>query len=42
MINNNNNNNVCEQNTPPEKKTLERVSMINSKSGTGEQFLLLD
>ena len=30
---------VCEKNTPPEKKTLGKISL--TKSGDGEQFLLL-
>ena len=28
--------------TPPEKNTLEHISFDNTKSGAGEQFLLLD
>ena len=32
---------VSEKNTPPEKKTLGKPSLKNTKSGTGEEFLLL-
>ena len=32
---------VCEKNTPPEKKTLGEISLKNSESGAGEEFLLL-
>ena len=33
---------VCEKITPEEKKTREHVCFENTKSGAGEQFLLLD
>ena len=33
---------VCEENTPPEKKTLGERSLQSAKSGAGEQFLPLD
>ena len=33
---------VCEKNIPPEKKTHRKISLKNTKSGVGEQFLLLD
>ena len=34
---------VCEQiNTSPDKKTLGSVGLKNTKSGGGDQFLLLD
>ena len=33
---------VCEKSTPPEKTTPGKISLNNSKSGTGEEFLLLD
>ena len=32
---------VCEKNTPPEKRTLGKFSLQNTKSGAGEQLLLL-
>ena len=32
---------VCEQNTPPEKKTLGITSMNNTKSGAGKEFQFL-
>ena len=32
---------VCEKNTPPERKTLWTISLKSTKSGTGEEFLLL-
>ena len=32
---------LCEQNTPPEKKTLGRACVRNIKSGAGEELLLL-
>ena len=31
---------VCEKNTPPEKKTLRKISLQSAKSGAGEQLLL--
>ena len=33
---------VCEKNTPPPKKTFGKTSFQSTKSGSGEQFLLLD
>ena len=33
---------VCDKNTPPEKMTLERMSLQSIKSGGGEQVLPLD
>ena len=33
---------VCKKETPPEKKTCEHISLENTQSGAGEQFLLLD
>ena len=33
---------VCGKNTPPEKKTLRKVSLTSTKSGAGEHFLLKD
>ena len=32
---------VCERNTPPEKTACEKTSLQSTKSGAGEQFLLL-
>ena len=32
---------VCEKNTPPEKNTLGEMSSENTKSGAGEEFMLL-
>ena len=32
---------VCENNTPPDKKILGKLSLKNTKSGAGEEFLLL-
>ena len=32
----------CEKTTPPDKKTLGSISLKSSRSGAGEQFLLLD
>ena len=32
----------CEKNTCPERKTLGRIGIQSTKSGTGEQFLLQD
>ena len=33
---------VCEKNIPPDRKTCGKTSLKNTKSGAGEQFLLLD
>ena len=33
---------VCEKNTPPEKKTCEKIGFQSTKAGAGQQFLLLD
>ena len=32
---------VCAKNTPPDEKTCGNISLQNTKSGAGEQFLLL-
>ena len=32
---------VCEKNTPPKKKTLGTIGSSNTKSGAGEQIMLL-
>ena len=33
---------VCENNTPPERKILGNISLKDTKSGAGEEFMLQD